>query len=88
MTLYPQDGEPYAAPKYGVRSFGPLRLTSSSPGGGGWGDPMTREPVLVARNGVVSPEAAAEVYGVVLEPDGVDVDLAATNTLRRNAETT
>ena len=90
MTLYPQGGEPYAAPKYGVRSFGPLRLTSSSPGGGGWGDPMTREPALVARDvrdGVVSPEAAVEVYGVVFEPDGVGIDLAATKTLRRDAET-
>ncbi|MDH3739389.1 MAG: hypothetical protein OER92_09350 [Alphaproteobacteria bacterium] len=51
---------------------------------------MTRKPALVARDvrdGVVSPEAAVEVYGVVLEPDGVGIDLAATNALRRDAET-
>ena len=40
-------------------------------GGGGWGDPLTREPERVlddVRNGYVSPEAAREVYGVVIDP--------------------
>jgi N-methylhydantoinase B len=46
-------------------------------GGGGIGDPLERNPQAVARDvfdRVVSPEAAAEVYGVVLNTDGFDPD--------------
>ena len=64
MTLYPVDGEPFAAPQYGVRRLGPLRLTAASPAGGGWGDPFERDPARVlrdVRDEVISREAAAEV---------------------------
>ena len=40
-----------------------------SGGGGGFGDPMERDPELVAedvREGYVSPTVAHNVYGVVL----------------------
>ena len=53
-------------------------------GGGGWGDPLEREPELVQRDvieGKVSPEAARDDYGVVLTGDGT-VDADATQTLR------
>jgi N-methylhydantoinase B len=46
-----------------------------TPGGGGYGDPLARpaERVLAdVREGLVSPEAAASQYGVVLTADGVD----------------
>ena len=47
-------------------------------GGGGYGDPLEREPERVAKDILelrVSSDAARSVYGVVLEPDGqVDVD--------------
>ena len=46
-------------------------------GGGGIGDPLERDPQAVARDvfdRVVSPEAAAKVYGVVLNTDGFDPD--------------
>src|SRR5437763_2387847 len=42
-------------------------------GGGGWGDPLERDPELVAddvRNEKVSAESAREHYAVVLCPDG------------------
>ncbi len=61
--------EVYEAPKYGLGEFGPVRLNASSPGGGGWGDPKDRDRARVARDladGVISREAATEVYG--LEP--------------------
>ncbi len=61
--------EVYVAPKYGLGEFGPVRLRASSPGGGGWGDPRSRDRDRVARDladGVISQEAATEVYG--LEP--------------------
>ena len=56
-------------------------------GGGGWGDPLEREPELVALDvlqGKVSAAAARERYGVVLEDaDGAPrVDAAATRALR------
>ncbi len=47
-------------------------------GGGGWGDPLDRDPDLVARDvrwGKVSAAAAAADYGVVL--GGPDADAAA-----------
>jgi N-methylhydantoinase B len=52
-------------------------------GGGGWGDPLLRDPELVARDvrwGKVSVAAAAADYGVVLA--GPDPDTTATARLR------
>jgi N-methylhydantoinase B len=56
-------------------------------GGGGWGDPLQREPELVCNDvieGRVSPEAARADYGVVLIADGGDyrVDEDATSRSR------
>ncbi|MBJ7289011.1 hydantoinase B/oxoprolinase family protein [Williamsia sp.] len=53
-------------------------------GGGGWGDPLTRDPELVAlevRRGLVTVEGATAGYGVVCDDQGV-VDTAATETRR------
>lgn len=52
-------------------------------GGGGWGDPLAREPELVAREivqGLVTTEGA-KAYGVVIADDGT-VDAEATEALR------
>ncbi|MEX6724976.1 hydantoinase B/oxoprolinase family protein [Parapedomonas caeni] len=52
-------------------------------GGGGWGDPLERDPALVAkeiRQGLVTAEGALG-YGVVIAADG-SVDAAATEALR------
>jgi N-methylhydantoinase B len=54
-----------------------------SQGGGGYGDPLARDPTAVAsdvRRGLVTPEAAARHYGVVLR--GVAVDAEATTARR------
>jgi len=59
-----------------------LLLTS---GGGGWGDPLEREPAKVRWDvieEVVTPEAARADYGVVLTGDDFAVDEAATRALR------
>jgi len=53
-------------------------------GGGGYGDPLDREPELVAgdlRDGYVSAAAAHDVYGVVLDAAGAP-DTAATEARR------
>jgi N-methylhydantoinase B len=52
-------------------------------GGGGWGDPLARDPELVAlevRRGLVTADGARR-YGVVCDADG-SVDAAATASLR------
>jgi N-methylhydantoinase B len=52
-------------------------------GGGGWGDPLERDPALVAKEitqGLVTPDGARD-YGVVADAAGV-VDEAATTALR------
>jgi N-methylhydantoinase B len=58
-------------------------------GGGGWGDPLERDPSLVVRDVVwrkVSPEAALADYGVVLtgsvDDDSLGFDEAATTAER------
>ncbi len=54
-------------------------LAYSFQGGGGYGDPLTRDPLSVAAdvaNGYVSEDAALDLYGVVLR-DG-EVDASAT----------
>jgi N-methylhydantoinase B len=75
------DGEP-------VRAEEIVRVVTT--GGGGWGDPLEREPELVQRDvieGKVSSAAARTDYGVVLQPIGGDsftVDTKATAALREN----
>ena len=62
-------------------------LQITVPSGGGYGDPLDRDPKLV-RDDVLdeftSRELAAQDYGVVLVGEGFDlaVDLEATTTLR------
>ncbi len=54
-------------------------------GGGGYGDPLERAIEEVAedvRQGYVSIKAAAELYGVVIDPDTFAVDRAASEALR------
>jgi len=54
-------------------------------GGGGWGDPLEREPERVLRDvieGYVSAEQARDLYGVVLTADATAVDAQATSALR------
>jgi N-methylhydantoinase B len=63
--------------------------TINTPGGGGWGDPLDRPAGDVAadvRDGYVSPEAASDLYGVVVRLDEhtglIIVDAAATDVRR------
>lgn len=61
------------------------RLIVEMPGGGGYGEPATRDPERVAldvRNGLVSRESAERDYKVVLRTD-FSVDKAATAALRQ-----
>lgn len=56
-----------------------------SAGGGGYGDPLEREPELVRRDvlyGYVSIEKAREDYGVAIDPHTHDIDWEITKELR------
>jgi N-methylhydantoinase B len=56
-------------------------------GGGGWGDPLERDPILVREDVLdeyVSIEGALRDYGVVLDPVTLVVDEAATARERAN----
>jgi N-methylhydantoinase B len=90
------DGE---AGSVGTASGGPLhpkrqqrippgeRVILKLPGGGGYGDPLERDPELVRRDaedGLISPAHAREAYGVVLSggEGGFSVEEEATERLR------
>lgn len=59
-------------------------------GGGGYGDPLDRDPELVAlelRRGVVSPESALDDYGVVVDDAGrLDRDRTLAERARRRTQ--
>jgi N-methylhydantoinase B len=54
-------------------------------GGGGWGDPLTRDPIRVRQDvarGFVTPRGALDDYGVVLDPVTMEIDKTATDEER------
>ena len=54
-------------------------------GGGGWGDPLERDPAAVradVQEEFISAKSAREDYGVVLRDD-LSIDQAATDAARR-----
>jgi N-methylhydantoinase B len=67
-----------------LRAGDQLRVWSS--GGGGYGDPLERDPAVVLDDVLgkkVSPAAARDDYGVVLDGGGRVVDETATAALRQ-----
>lgn len=58
-------------------------------GGGGYGDPIDREPERVledVRRALVSRKAASDLYGVVIVEDGMSIDAEATAQRRREVK--
>ncbi len=56
------------------------RYSIRSSGGGGWGDPLERDPSLVladVRDGYVSRQAAEKVYGVAIHEGKIDEEATA-----------
>ncbi|MEW6440586.1 MAG: hydantoinase B/oxoprolinase family protein [bacterium] len=54
--------------------------------GGGYGDPIERDPALVLQdleNGMTTPRAAQDVYGVSIRPGSTEADPAGTAEKRR-----
>jgi N-methylhydantoinase B len=74
---------PSKFPSHKFRAGETLRTTS--PCGGGYVDPLFRNPQAVlddVLDELVSPQCAHDQYGVVLAADGSSVDLPATEALR------
>lgn len=80
---------PFAQPAYPTPARSVVRYRTN--GGGGWGDPLAREPERVridVRDGYVSVEGARADYGVVVlgdpdtDPEGLVIDEDATEELR------
>jgi N-methylhydantoinase B len=80
---------PYRQPSWPTEPLTVMRYINR--GGGGWGDPLTREPerVLIdVRDGYVTVAGAARDYGVVVvgdpdeDPEGLRIDEDATARLR------
>ena len=56
-----------------------------TPSGGGYGNPLERDPELVLEDcqlELITAEVARDVYGVVVDSEGGAVDMDATETLR------
>jgi N-methylhydantoinase B len=54
-------------------------------GGGGYGDPIDRDPQAVVRDvldGLVSEQMAREIYGVIVDAGGASIDVDATRRRR------
>ena len=68
-------------------------VTIITPGAGGWGDPLTRDPEKVLRDVTeefISPERGKEFYGVVVEKKGYrhyEINLPETEALRKKMKT-
>ena len=57
--------------------------------GGGWGDPLERDPAMVLSDFLdekVTADHARQVYGVVIDPDAQQVDTEATDKLRQTLQ--
>ncbi|AMS39413.1 hydantoinase B/oxoprolinase family protein [Aminobacter aminovorans] len=87
VTVF-RDGAAHVPPHLSKEQDIPLksgdRVSVGTPGGGGYGDPMERDPELVLRDiglGYYTREQAADMFGVVIGNDGVDAE--ATAHLRR-----
>ena len=89
--IYAQDGQsrtpPLTSKLTGLHLRRGQRVRLETPGGGGYGEPMKREPSRVAddvRLGYVSIEQAATQYGVAICEDG-SIDIEQTAALRAEA---
>jgi|TARA_B100000809_G_scaffold17980_2_gene15895 N-methylhydantoinase B len=90
FTLNPgapdEDDIPPASEGISVKSGDILRIETG--GGGGWGDPFTRNPKDVQRDvleGYVTQSAALSEYGVALSDNGREIDQSDTEVARNQS---
>ncbi|MEM8665459.1 MAG: hydantoinase B/oxoprolinase family protein [Pseudomonadota bacterium] len=79
-----EERDPFPQPTRTVLRQGE-RAVLRQPGGGGFGDPLSRDPFAVladVKDGFVSVSGAEQDYGVVLDASGTAIDAAATQAAR------
>ena len=86
-TVIKLPNEPDFHPSPGGRNVMPVgtEVIYRTAGGGGWGDPLERDPQMVLTDVIeeyISPGSARDDYGVVLTGDGRNIDMPATMSLR------
>ncbi|MDD5009916.1 MAG: hydantoinase B/oxoprolinase family protein [Syntrophorhabdaceae bacterium] len=71
---------------YGLTQLKPGDVvTIDAPGGGGYGNPLEREPEMVVDDvieGYISIESAQKDYGVAIDPATLKIDIGGTKKLR------
>lgn len=81
-----RDGEQIAVLSHRIHDVKPGDIVVCKSGGGaGVGRPEERAPEAVkidVKNGLISLQSALDIYKVVLEPDTLEIDSAATQNLR------
>jgi N-methylhydantoinase B len=89
-VIVERQGRTYVSPHWSkdedLRVVAGDRVTVRTPGGGGYGDPLERDPELVVRDvarGYYTAEDAERDYGVVLRGDPPQLEGTATEELRR-----
>ena len=80
-TVHLPEGSPerISVPEFGL-------VTDYVAGGGGYGDPLDRDPPAVARDlrtGTTSVEVARNTYGVIVDPETLTLDAPKTEARRR-----
>jgi N-methylhydantoinase B len=86
VSVAEADGMARIPPQYGLWRLGPSRMVLASPGGGGYGDPLERDPAAVLRDlrdEVITLATARKVYGVIAAADCRTIDRAATMACRQ-----
>ena len=78
---------PHFSKDQGLHVNGGDMVLVSTPGGGGYGNPLERDPGLVERDvslGYYTAEDASKRFGVVLDGKSLAVDQSATKALRKD----
>jgi N-methylhydantoinase B/oxoprolinase/acetone carboxylase alpha subunit len=87
ITLAGADGSQALPARFGgLQLAAGDTITIEVPSGGGYGDPLARDPDAVARDvsdGLCSLAAARDSYGVVIDPATGTADEPATSLLRQ-----
>jgi N-methylhydantoinase B len=90
-VVYRSNGKEERWRKISNLSLNPDEIVSfQTGGGGGYGPPWERDPQLVLQdvlNGYVSAAKAKEDYGVVIDEGAMEVDIKATEELRKRMKT-
>ncbi len=86
VIIYKKDGSSYEIRRLTaeVLTKGDL-ISIRTSGGGGWGDPLERDPKLVLedyKNELITLDIAQNIYGVVINPNTLEIDWEKTKELR------